>query len=210
MVRLGVDTRTLRAYHRRQRDIAQAEGPLFDSRLIGFVVWAGSGRGRAQLLERALIAGAMLLVTAVAPAAAQEKLVIVNRQRVNAQLVQALEKQYQVPIPSGRYWYDGVAGLWGNEGGPLTAKVLPALPFPSPMPADISTTLPTGVYFNGRALHPNEIMYLARCVTVYPGRYALNYLGWIGFEGGPPLWNLGAALAQCEYQLEGIRAKYGP
>jgi hypothetical protein len=54
----------------------------------------------------------------------------------------------------------------------------------------------TGVFINGREIHPTELAYLQRVFGyVIPGRYWLDAQGIGGFEGGPAAFNLFAAAA---------------
>jgi hypothetical protein len=53
----------------------------------------------------------------------------------------------------------------------------------------------TGVFFNGRELHPLDVLALRTFTVVYPGRYWVNSQGIGGLEGGPPSFNL-VTLAQ--------------
>ncbi|MEE2636979.1 MAG: hypothetical protein VYE68_07070 [Acidobacteriota bacterium] len=55
----------------------------------------------------------------------------------------------------------------------------------------------TGVFINGREIHPEEYFYLlALTGTVVPGRYWLDATLTGGFESGPALFNL-VVLAQA-------------
>lgn len=132
-------------------------------------------------------------------AAAQD--VIINGQPVTEQQIRALQQQLGVPeaapIPAGRYWYDKVSGLWGMEGGPTLGQILPDIELGGPLRVDASGG-GTGVFINGRELHPQEVAYLQRIFGyVVPGRYWLDWQGIGGIEGGPPLFNLAAAAAQA-------------
>lgn len=115
--------------------------------------------------------------------------VYVNRQKLSNEVVQYLQQQYG-EIPSGRYWYDPIAGLWGYENGPTQGKVAPGVAVGGALPEDISGG-GTGVYINGRELHPKEVDYLRlQFGYVNPGRYWLNNNGVGGYEGGPALFQL--------------------
>jgi hypothetical protein len=103
-------------------------------------------------------------------------------------------------IPSGDYWYDPFSGLVGAAGGPSSGQILPNLPLGGPLKANASgggQGVLTGVFINGREIHPSEMMTLAALFgAVNPGRYWLgpNLVG--GYEGGPPMFDLRAAAAQ--------------
>lgn len=123
--------------------------------------------------------------------------VYVNGVMVSAEEIQALQQRMGIPttapIPAGRYWYDNVSGLWGMEGGPTAGQLLPNLDLGGPLRAGASGGN-TGVFINGREIHPLEAAYLQRLFGyVIPGRYWLNWQGIGGFEGGPPAFNLMAA-----------------
>jgi hypothetical protein len=102
-------------------------------------------------------------------------------------------------VPSGDYWYDPRCGACGAVGGP-TAAFLPAgLALGGALQANASgggngTT--TGVFCNGRELHPADVMGLSRLGPVNRGRYWLDALGNWGMEGSEwPLGNLRQAAA---------------
>ena len=92
-------------------------------------------------------------------------------------------------LPDRDFWYDnrtGAAGLWQ---GP-TLGVLPAgLELGGTMPANCSGGR-TGVFINGREIHPTDVMTLSSFMLVFPGRYWADANGNFGFEGGPALANL--------------------
>jgi hypothetical protein len=116
--------------------------------------------------------------------------IYVNGAKLNRETVRSLETYYGMRMQSGRYWYDKISGLWGYEGGPTMGQIMPALNLGGPLRSHASGGN-TGVFINGRELHPLEVQYL---LSVYgqaiPGRYWLNAQGIGGFEGGPPMFNL--------------------
>jgi hypothetical protein len=103
------------------------------------------------------------------------------------------------PVPDGRYWYDpasGGAGLWG---GPAIAYLGPGLHLGGPLPAQASGGghgRLTGVFVNGRELHPLDVQGLATLGPVIPGRYWWDGAGNVGVENGPVLFNFHAVVAQ--------------
>jgi len=128
---------------------------------------------------------------APAPAAAttQVRHVIVNKVALSDAQVAGLEQQFQTQIRDGAYWYDTKTGAWGLEGGP-TAGLIPAgLSLGGPLLPDASNGN-TGVFINGRELHALDVMALQQLGPVYRGRYWMDAMGNVGFEGGPPLLNL--------------------
>ena len=120
--------------------------------------------------------------------------VIVNGVALENSTRQTLERAYGVPIQPGRYWYDAVSGAWGIEGGPAAGQLLAGLKLGGPLRSDASGG-GTGVFVNGRELHPIDVARLQRCVPVTPGRYWVLASGVGGAEGGPPQFNLAALCA---------------
>jgi hypothetical protein len=97
-------------------------------------------------------------------------------------------------LDDGAYWYDPRTGASGRWGGPALAFLPPGLTLGGPLPADASGggqgTL-TGVFVNGRELHPLDVMGLQQLIgQVLPGRWWVDAQGNYGLEGGPPLGNL--------------------
>ena len=116
--------------------------------------------------------------------------IYVNGVKLNRKTIQSLETYYGVRMQSGHFWYDKVSGLWGVEGGPSMGQIMPALNLGGSLKPH-SSGGNTGVFINGRELHPLEVLYLRSIFgRVIPGRYWLNSQGIGGFEGGPPLFNL--------------------
>ena len=102
-------------------------------------------------------------------------------------------------VPAGRYWYDPVSGGAGVWGGPASAYIGPGLALGPPMPAAASgggDGRITGVFVNGRELHPIDVAGLRRYGPVSPGRYWWDRFGNVGLEGGPMLFNFYAVLQQ--------------
>lgn len=149
-------------------------------------------------MKRLLMLSALLSVVMAGTVFAQDaRNVVINRVRVSDQAVQALEAYYRTIIPDGSYWYDPVSGLWGVEGGPAAGKMLPYLELGGPLRADASGG-GTGVFINGRELHPLEVYYLWQLFgVVLPGPYWLDADGVGGYEGGPPLFDLAASAAHA-------------
>lgn len=114
----------------------------------------------------------------------------VNRVELSPAQVARLEQRLDTQLIPGRYWYDRRSGLWGREGMPNAGQLPAGLPIDTPMPVDISGG-GTGVYVNGREIHPREYYYLASVYgSVIPGRYWLDADGTAGFEGGPAAYNI--------------------
>jgi hypothetical protein len=118
--------------------------------------------------------------------------VTVNRVELTADMVQALA-QYGIRVAPGDYWYDAASGLFGMIGGPGLGFTVPGLQLGGPLGPDASGGGQgglTGVFVNGRELHPQDVMALSTLGPVTPGRYWLRFDGWYGVEGGMPLGNL--------------------
>jgi hypothetical protein len=146
------------------------------------------GAGLCALL---LIAGA-----GWTSAHARDGAVIVNGAPLEARHAAALERAYRTRLVPGRYWYDAASGLWGLEGGPSVGLIAPGLPFGRMDPrASVGRFAGiTGVFINGREIHPEELQYLrALYGQVVRARYWLNSRGIAGYEGGPPQFNVAAA-----------------
>jgi len=118
--------------------------------------------------------------------------IIVNGQELNSGDGLALMQQYGV-IPAGNYWYDPASGLWGVAGGPSSGQISPGLALGGRLKSSASAG-GTGVFINGREIHPEEYMALLNLYgTVIPGRYWMNAHLVGGFEGGPAIFDLNAA-----------------
>ena len=116
--------------------------------------------------------------------------VVINGLRIDDEKVAALEQAYRVGVVDGDYWYDKATGAWGARGGPTAGFVLPGLDLGGPLQAEASGG-GTGVFVNGRELHPIDLAGLRQLVgAVYPGRYWIDAYGNCGYEGGPVLVNL--------------------
>jgi len=169
-----------------------------------------------RLIPLSLLAAAILVAGsfAVSPASADERRVYINRVRLGPQQIQTLERRYRVRVLSGRYWYDAISGAWGFEGGPAAGQIHPNLKLGGRLRADASgggNGRLTGVFFNGRELHPLDVQALYQITrTVIPGRYWVNAYGIGGFEGGSPIFNLRAAYAAvANSRPRTWREKYG-
>ncbi|WP_088278293.1 hypothetical protein [Ideonella sp. A 288] len=103
------------------------------------------------------------------------------------------------PVPPGRYWYDPMTGAAGVWGGPVAVVLAPGLPLGGPLPATASgggQGRLTGVFVNGRELHPFDVQRLQTVGPVVPGRYRWDAAGNVATEAGVPLFNFNAAVAR--------------
>ena len=116
--------------------------------------------------------------------------VLVNRKPLREEEIRAFETQFQVRVLDGKYWYDPACGAWGLDGGPCVGFLPANLALGGPLPADASGG-GTGVFVNGRELHPMDVTALQRITVVQPGRFWVDAIGNCGYEGNPqPIVNL--------------------
>lgn len=149
-------------------------------------------------MERGRLAAlcALLLGAAAEPGFAEDSMsqVVVNSIVIEAEALDQLELQYGVRIPAGRYWYDSMCGAWGLEGGPAAGITVPGVALGGPLRADASGGSDrgelTGVFINGREIHPLDLQALCRLIPVGPGRYWVDAWGNAGYEGMPASVNL--------------------
>jgi len=139
-----------------------------------------------------LIAAALLAVAGTSQA--QQRMVLVNRVRISEQELLGFEQRWNTRVQNGNYWYDRMSGAWGLEGGPTAGWISPGLSLGGPLRADASGGN-TGVFINGRELHPLDVQALMQIVQVQRGRWWVDGQGNFGPEGGPVWGNL-MALAQ--------------
>jgi hypothetical protein len=124
--------------------------------------------------------------------------VFVNGQQLTDAELAQVERGQQARIQDANYWYDRVLGAWGIDGGPTLGFVAAGLDLGGPLSANASGG-GTGVFVNGRELHPIDMLALQRITgPIVPGRYFIPNMGLAGLEGGPPLWNLSAMAAQSQ------------
>jgi hypothetical protein len=110
--------------------------------------------------------------------------------------LEAVERRYGVRLPNGRFWYDNVSGAIGVWKGPVAGFALAGLNLGPKMPPDCSTG-GTGVFVNGRELHPIDVMALRQFMLVLPGRWWVDAYGNGGAEGGPATFNIVALPRQA-------------
>lgn len=108
---------------------------------------------------------------------------------VQAQRLQVVELYYGVRLPDRSYWYDNFSGAIGFWKGPAIGALPPGLELGGKMPADCSGG-GTGVFVNGRELHPLDLVSLQKLGPVAQGRYWVDSNGFFGVEGGQAAGNL--------------------
>ena len=123
----------------------------------------------------------------------QRRAVFVNCVRLGDDEVAAIENASNTPVQDGRYWYDPACGAWGVEGGPCAGFVKAGISIGGALMPNASSG-DTGVFINGRELHGLDVAALRRLGPVFPGRYWVDAYGNFGWEGGPMVGNLAAAL----------------
>lgn len=175
--------------------------------------------GLARLL--AALAFAVPAAAVAAPAQAQQNQpIVVNGRALSQTEVEQLVALYgQVYV--GRFWYDPASGLYGYEGQAALGQLQPGLALGGPLQASASgggSGMLTGVFVNGREIHPTELAFLQRLYgQVTPGRYWMNAAGLGGFEGGPAQFDVAQAARRAgvygggsgSYYLPGIAGQPG-
>ncbi len=101
---------------------------------------------------------------------------------VITQLQRAILVRAYRTIKPGRYWYDRVSGLWGEEGKPTFGHIMPGLDLGGACKADVPHEN-TKVFRNGWELTQAEVKMLQQLGPVNPGRYWVNAQGVGEIEG---------------------------
>ena len=114
---------------------------------------------------------------------------------VNGRAPSARELLAVGAVAPGAYWYDTATGAVGQWGGPTAGFIGPGLGLGGPLPANASgggDGRLTGVFINGRELHPIDVQQLTALMRtpVMRGRWWMDAQGNAGAEGGPFLFNL--------------------
>lgn len=106
------------------------------------------------------------------------------------------ERAWGVEVPSGDYWYDDKSGAAGQWGGPTRGFLGPGLDLGGvPVPAVASgggDGRTTGVFINGRELHPLDVQGLTTMLGTAPvaGQWWVDGQGNFGAAGQPAIGNL--------------------
>lgn len=162
------------------------------------VVTCGPGLAASLLAASAAAAAA---AAGAAPAAGAGEGVTFNGQALDAAGRQTLRQIESVtgPVPPGRYWYDALTGAAGVWGGPVAVVLMPGLTLGGRLTAEASgggDGRLTGVFVNGRELHPFDVQRLRLIGPVWPGRYRWDAGGNVSTEAGVPLFNFHALVAR--------------
>lgn len=118
------------------------------------------------------------------------------------QVLARFEAAWGAQVPSGAYWYDNQSGAAGRWGGPAQVFLGAGLGLGgTQVPADASgggDGCLTGVFINGRELHPLDVQGLTMLLgqAPMPGRFWVDGLGSFGLEGHGPMGNLHQLMAQ--------------
>ncbi|MBK9489647.1 MAG: hypothetical protein IPO07_13290 [Haliscomenobacter sp.] len=109
---------------------------------------------------------------------------IINDEVVAAQTISQLESAYKVKFVPGNYWYDRMTGAFGRKGGPCTGVGIAGLNIGGSLKSNASGG-GTGVFINGRDLHPQDVAVFQTFMQVIPGRYWMDVYGNFGSENVP-------------------------
>lgn len=117
------------------------------------------------------------------------------------QIIGELERMTGRRAVLGHYWYDNATGALGMWGGPTVTFLQAGLGLGGALPPNASGGghgMLTGVFINGRELHPGDVQALQALLgtRVLPGRWWVDAMGNAGYEGGPALMNLHAIARQ--------------
>lgn len=111
--------------------------------------------------------------------------------RVKIDRLEMFERVYRIRLPELAYWYDDQSGAVGLWGGPLAGFLPAGLELGGPLKADCSGG-GTGVFINGRELHPIDVMELSRFTPVRRGHWWMDEQGAVGRDGEPAAFRLEA------------------
>jgi hypothetical protein len=170
---------------------------------------AAATKGHDMVCVRRLVQGLLqlaLIVIALSapPALAQLRGVVVNGVELDARSIAVLESSYRTRLVPGHYWYDRRSGLWGLEGGPSQGQIVPGLALGGALHPRASVGRSagvTGVFVNGREIHPRELGYLQGLYgPMRPARFWLDARGIGGYEGGPAQFDLRAQAMKQQRQ----------
>jgi hypothetical protein len=129
------------------------------------------------------------------------------------QILAKFEAQWGVQVPSGDYWYDNTSGAAGLWGGPTRGFLGPGLALGGPLTANASgggNGRLTGVFINGRELHPLDVQGLTKMLgqAPWPGQWWVDGQGNFGAVGQGPIGNLVAAANQRNASTRGGNSYY--
>jgi hypothetical protein len=162
-----------------------------------------AGQDGAMTFTRAADGAAVPAPPGAAAGAAPAGDIVVNGTKLTAAQIANFEQKFRIKMLAGTYWYDAKCGAWGAQGGPCVGFLPANLDLGGALKPDASGAAPTGVFINGRQIHPVDVAALQQITPVVPGRYWVDAAGNCGFEGNPmPLANL-VQLAQAARSRSG-------
>ena len=109
---------------------------------------------------------------------------IINDESVDTAVIAQTEQLYAVKFVPGNYWYDKMTGAFGLKGGPCTGFGVAGLTLGGSLKTNASKG-GTGVFINGRELHPLDVTGLQTFMRPQPGRYWMDATGNFGYESYP-------------------------
>ncbi len=161
----------------------------FTGRLVGDRLTIESADGAFELRRAGAPAGANRGSDHPTRTESASRRVVINGKPLTEAELAAMESTFQVRVQAGDYWYDRGCGAWGLRGGPMLGAIPAGLELGGNLAANASGG-GTGVFINGRELHPLDVLALQRLGPVLQGRYWVDAAGNGGVEGGPALFNL--------------------
>ena len=163
---------------------------------IAFQVGDAAATGENNVKAPAVLIASLLTFSLGALAETANRVVVNGETLTDQEIGQLVSAYGQVYI--GNYWYDRVSGLYGTEGKGASGQLHPNLPLRgalSPSASGGGDGSLTGVFINGREIHPEEAAFLKSLFgNVMPGRYWMNAEGVGGYENGPALFDVGQAV----------------
>jgi hypothetical protein len=156
-----------RGVNHNQTLVRQASGALATTAVTLFVAASLLGSGSAYGRNRApkMIFGA--------------RVIMINGNSLTPGQLAALddiERARNLRLPDGAYWYDKESGLAGAWNQPAQLVLVPYMDLGGPMRSNCSGG-GTGVFVNGRELHPSELSMLSGVALAPNLRYSLDPRG---------------------------------
>lgn len=115
--------------------------------------------------------------------------VVINDTALTPGEIHWIASQTGTQIPPGRYWYDGIAGTWGYEGGGAQGRAYPGVQLGGVLRRDISGGT-TGIVINGRELPHSDLDLVPALRLVLPGHYTVTADGNMYLMNGAFVANL--------------------
>lgn len=123
------------------------------------------------------------------PVDTYKRVVYINNERLSDARLERLQRQHQVAVRNGEYWYDPVSGHWGAIGTRPLGRIAVGLQFARLR--EVASNGQSQVTINGRRLQWQEVRDLQKLIGyMQPGKYWLDAQGHIGRQGGPIIANI--------------------